>query len=148
MKSASNSASIGISSGSWKSFKNSKLAGGQFSVQNGDDFRLPKIHRKIHDLWLNQKEPEFSGAIESLIFVFFWDILVSTKACQWDREKVRECHQINLSMIFTENKTKVLTGYQSKRTFFHTSIIDSTVLVSDNPWFFGGRWWSFIKSTW
>ena len=32
-----------------------ELAGGQFSDQNGDDLRLPKIPRKIHGL---QKEPE------------------------------------------------------------------------------------------
>ena len=37
-----------------------KLAGGPFTVQNGDDFRLPKIHRKIHEFLSNQKEPDAS----------------------------------------------------------------------------------------
>ena len=39
-----------------------KLARGQFSVQNCDDLRLPKIYRKIHELQLYQKEPESRGA--------------------------------------------------------------------------------------
>ena len=56
-----------------------ELAGGQFSVQNGDDFRLPKIHRKIHGLLLYLKEPESRGASWKLDICVFWDTLVIVK---------------------------------------------------------------------